>query len=93
MEGDGYSLWPTPSASDGLRAKFSLEICRKTLARKQHDGWATSPAQGNLSERLAGELGLLLRPEFSEWMMGFPIDWTNLDCAESGTPSCQTSPK
>lgn len=86
-DGNGYSLWPTPTASDGIRCKFSLEILKKTFARKSSE-WLSGPAQGNLSEHLAAELDLFLRPEFSEWMMDFPIGWTNIDYAESGMPSC-----
>lgn len=34
-----------------------------------------------------------LNPRFVEWMMGFPPDWTALDCKDSETPSSRRSPK
>lgn len=78
----GYSLWPTPSASDGLRAKFSLPQLQKTFARLASE-WLTGPAQGNLSEHFAAECDSCLMPEFSEWVMGFPVGWTDLGDAET----------
>lgn len=34
-----------------------------------------------------------LNPRFVEWMMGFPLDWTALECAPSETPSSPRSRK
>lgn len=77
-----FSLWPTPTRSDAIRGKMSVASCRKSFVRKSSD-WLTGEAQGNLSEHLAAELGLSLGPAFSEWMMGFPIDWTALESSET----------
>jgi hypothetical protein len=44
--------------------------------------------------------GLKLQPNFVEWMMGFPLNWTDLSCQKQDTESkglkpseTQSSPK
>jgi hypothetical protein len=32
-----------------------------------------------LPEAIAAEFGYCLHPEFSEWLMGFPLGWTLID--------------
>jgi len=75
-----FSLWPTPSKSDGERfTKFS----RVSLINQYH-----SEHTLNCAEALAGEFGLSHTPMFSEWLMMLPIGHTALDAAE--TPSSPT---
>ena len=69
------SLLPTPCASDAKR-------------------WPGSPNHPRLKSsrglRLQEELGARPGPEIVEWMMGFPIGWT--DCEASATPSSHRQP-
>lgn len=58
-------LWPTPTARDSKSGKFS------ELAKEKRD----SHSRGKpLNEQIGG----LLNPEWVEWLMGWPIGWTEL---------------
>jgi hypothetical protein len=75
----GSSFWPTPTASDAKRMKeFSAFSLVKSWASRE-------PGARYLAEVLAGEYGLFQTPHLTEWLMGFPIGWT--DCAAPATPS------
>jgi len=77
------AMWLMPSQSDGLRSDFAPA----SLALR----WDKHP-NGNLAEMVAGrdrELGGQLNPTWVEWLMGFPLGWT--DCGASATPSSRKS--
>ena len=70
-------MWPTPAACDykGARTKEAMARSRRNPTTnslrdsvEEQSGYATPPGQ------LAGSLN----PEWVEWLMGFPIGWT--DC-------------
>lgn len=68
-------LWPTPTSRDWRDG-------RKPYDRKK-DGTAT---QDTLGRRLAamGETdGGALNPTWVEWLMGFPLGWTDLEPSET----------
>jgi hypothetical protein len=50
-------------------------------------GTRNGPGQTQLCHLVGGRLN----PQWVEWLMGFPIGWT--DCDASETPSCPRSPK
>lgn len=58
-----YSLWPTPTASDATRR--APETANGKLQRGAHTGWCVLDV-----------VGFSPHPEFIEWLMGFPIGWT-----------------
>ena len=74
---------PTPTASDSMRVRFSLESLAKAHRRKQLDGrrWG-----GNLSEVLAGKIGAAVSPSLAGWMMGFPLNWCRPNFTPTATP-------
>jgi hypothetical protein len=75
--GRGYSLWPTLLAGDPLcLVKFSVETLRKMPSRQ-----VTTKRNGGakLCEELAGDFDSYLDSNFGEWLMGFPIGWTDLE--------------
>ena len=84
--------FPTPLASDAVRMRYSEESLKKVGMRRT--GGEYKKAGCNLSEYVsvfpaterngmqAGNGGKL-NPEWVEWLMGFPIGWT--DCAVSAT--------
>lgn len=83
-------MWPTPEASDGSGGRVS-----KVLGGKRPSGakraitLATAvnfAAQNEAMERISGQLN----PMWVEWLMGFPIGWTDL--GDSVTPSSPKSP-
>lgn len=62
--------WPTPNASDG--AKWSAQTKKERQAKGQQ-------------VRLCHELGAggRLNPQWVEWLMGWPIGWTDLQPLET----------
>jgi hypothetical protein len=56
-------MWPTPTASDAKRR--SPETKDGKLNRGAHTGWC-----------LLDVTGFSPHPEFVEWLMGYPIGWT-----------------
>ena len=67
-------LWPTPTKSDATRSTFSSEEKRYKNGR---------------GLQLADQAGGSLNPTWVEWLMGFPLGWT--DCGDSATRSYQRS--
>jgi hypothetical protein len=71
-------MWSTPTVRDS-----------NTLAKVSRG--KGSLAKGNqLIEPLPVQCGGTLNPEWVEWLMGYPKDWTVLK--DSATPSCRKSP-
>ena len=66
-----YGYWPTPQASDGMRARMTIS----SMGKIQPDARG---GRSYLSRVLAQEFGLLQSAEFTEWLMNWPIGWTDL---------------
>jgi hypothetical protein len=73
--------WPTPTAWLSMRPSHA-----ECLPVLRHPG-----ASIELSDAVgqAGDIGQL-NPTWVEWLMGFPLGWT--DCEPSETPSSPKSP-
>lgn len=66
-----YSLWPTPTARDGMVVRnFSL-ACRTKVGTHRRQ-------LARLPEVIAAEFSWSHHPELAEWMMGFPLQYTDL---------------
>ena len=68
-----HGMLLTPSASDGMRANFTME------SLKRHN--KKNAENSNLSEQIAHKVNggtFQLNPRFVAEMMGFPPDWTEL---------------
>jgi hypothetical protein len=60
---------------------------------RDYRGYARVNSESNyfmLNEEVGKNLGLKLQPAFVEWLMGFPLGWTDLSV--SVTPSSPKSP-
>lgn len=93
-------MWPTPMASDALRGSRTYARGNPTLlgvvkllpTPKASDGRRNGcrSEQERDSPDLPAIVGGRLNPTWVEWLMGFPLGWTDLE--GSGTPSFPTSP-
>jgi len=86
--GIAVRMWPTPTAGDSKGSGS-----RNTATSKAHPGISLTDAvlgDGGRGRIDAGNSGRL-NPEWVEWLMGFPIGWT--DCDASETQACPKSPK
>lgn len=82
IAGDGYSSsrgWPTPTAGD------SRSSGGRTESVNCHDGVSLTDATCRNGHRIpltcdhGEECGPKLNPRFVEWLMGFPIGWTDFE--------------
>lgn len=88
----GSFLWPTPTVSGNHNRKGSSPQAGDGLATavlKAQMLWPTPVA----SDAVRFETGITgrLNPRWVEWLMGFPIGWT--DCGDSETHSFLRLPK
>jgi hypothetical protein len=73
----GY--WPTPTASDSIRMKLKRPSHEKNLANNKSKGHGAGLASSSLPAQLAVQIGAFLHPILGEWLMGFPMGWTDLN--------------
>lgn len=97
ISGKGFSLLPTPCASEGshknkqyLRPREKWETCSSLIA-------LLIGAEFGLTEKQSRPKGrYIFNPEFAEWLMGVPSGWTDLDVSEtelSRTAPCLSEKK
>ena len=100
------SLWPTPNVRDykdvGVNTDYEKVARKSKLAGVVMTRMWPSPTkadgergslvyQGNHNPTLKGAVGGQLNPTWVEWLMGFPLGWTDL--GDSATPSSRRSRK
>lgn len=74
----GYSLWQTPVASDWRRLYFTRESLLKHKYKKNRRG-----GNDSLVTQVMEEYGWYPTLNFMEWLMGYPIGWTELKPLET----------
>lgn len=85
-------LWPTPQARDWKSGNVSANTQAKNSRPLSEAVWATptshprthTPRQVDHGAQLANQVGGTLNPTWVEWLMGFPLGWTDLE--PSATP-------
>lgn len=86
-DGNASRLWRTPTANDAKNSTFPpASLKRDSLAgqigRKLYPTMANSDAIGSFGGKMHTSLRSVvdgqLNPEWVEWLMGFPIGWTDL---------------
>lgn len=80
----GCFLWPTPRKCSAMSARITNAAVEN--ARERFPNLETVAALRFGSDAI----GKIVNPEFCEWLMGFPIGWTDL--ADAETPSFSKSP-
>jgi hypothetical protein len=76
------SVWPTPLAADAKRVS---EFSQTALYRGYLRGITKASTFGATLTETLSAAGLRQTPNFTEWLMGFPPEWTLLDCEPSET--------
>lgn len=97
IRGTAWFLWPTPTRSDGTggagcsgrAGSLNLRTAIHFFKTPTASPWAHGGSGGELHKQVAPSGGPL-SPTWVEWLMGFPIGWTDLQ--GSGTPSSPSSP-
>ena len=89
-------LW-TPKRKSGHQAQYSInQAVRDSFATPTARMWkdnGTSPAELNRnSETLAVQAGGNLNPMWVEWLMGWPLGWTDLKQLEMDKSPCVQQP-
>jgi hypothetical protein len=93
----GRTTWHAESSGrsyyhKGKKVQFGLEQAVRMWptpnASDGNKGQTCLPVKGQI--HLGGAVGGQLNPTWVEWLMGFPLGWT--DCGVSATPSCRKSP-
>ena len=74
----GRRLWPTPTKSDG--PKWGYHISKENAESRNARGKQIMLAH---AVSLETEGGGTLNPPWVEWLMGFPIGWTDLQPSET----------
>ena len=73
----GLRIWPTPTVNDSKNTAGKEQFNRNSLPLNAavcvDDG-------GNI---IPENLGKLMNPNFCEWLMGWPVDWTGLQPLET----------
>lgn len=84
---DAVKMWPTPTTNDAQNSTFpASQINRSTLVGDVMRLFATPNAAhaqgtsgGGQSRDLRTDVGGQLNPRWVEWLMGFPLGWTDLN--------------
>jgi hypothetical protein len=91
----GVQMWPTPTGSDwrgsgptirrkdgkmrGDRLDYAVEQFATPQARDFRTGekkrWENPDKSRNLNDQIGGQLN----PTWVEWLMGYPLGWTDLN--------------
>ena len=82
----GRRTWPTPNAWDGKRGPRSAE----NLATKKHQISLVTAVKH--SETTDHQIGGQLNPTWVEWLMGWPLEWTDLKPLATDKSLCVLQP-
>ena len=94
-------MWPTPRAQEPGRTTegFGRGLAELIEGKAQVKMWPTShlaketnaPSEANRNEpSISSMVGGSLNPQFVEWLMGYPRDWTVVEDFASGRQKTTT---
>ena len=90
-------IWPTPTAHMSKETNAPSEHKRNTPTLTAQANWATPTVCGNYNRKgasktsgdgLATQVGGKLNPMWVEWLMGWPLGWTDLKPLETDKFHC-----
>jgi hypothetical protein len=82
-------LWPTPQSRDYRSGEGHRWLDRENRSRNLNDAVAYSMNYKMTPDSQPIKGGGQLNPQWVEWLMGYPIGWTDLE--DSATPSSHKS--
>lgn len=89
---DYARLIPTPSASDFRDPNRERITARRIAAKmKAKNGNGFGLTLGNFLT-MEGEGSGFVNPTWKEWLMGFPLNWSEVEASPSETPSSPKQP-
>lgn len=82
------AMLPTPRVADteGSPVK-NAELRNGSWSRVNGKGMRFGVKTKDAIQAIGGEAGLKLQPNFVEWMMGYPLNWTDLNSPKPSTES------
>jgi hypothetical protein len=80
----------TPTATMTVRSEQARDSGRKPQPMEVCKGKIPSGYRGEIPPDPTGEAIGPMNPQWGEWLMGFPVGWT--DCTDSATPLFPKSP-
>ena len=89
--------WPTPTSHMAKETNAPSEHTRNTPTLTAQVNWATPTVCGNYNRKgvsktsgdgLATQVGGKLNPTWVEWLMGWPLGWTDLKPLETDKSHC-----
>ncbi len=94
------AMWPTPTVCGNYNRKGASKTsgdglatavlkCATPTARDWRSGKASQATHDRNSRPLSEQIGGLLNPTWVEWLMGWPIGWTDLKPSE--TDKCHSA--
>lgn len=86
---EGFSYWATPRSTPWM--SMALEKIQKYLGRDFGNSNLEDQVTIKLLQMNKNLNGLFMNPEWGEWLMGFPIGWSDLNAVE--TPSSHKLPR
>jgi hypothetical protein len=69
--------WLTPTATEGLRCAFSQEASAKHWEKHPRSNLSEQLASRDLKNGVTWSAGGRLNPDWTEWLMGWPIGWSD----------------
>lgn len=88
----GLPVWAALLSENLPTPTCNIEKIRKPSPSENPGGSRRGRGlDGEIGDRIPSLIGKRIHPEFVEWMMGFPQDWTNPDCKLSATQLCRLS--
>jgi hypothetical protein len=68
----GQRMWPTPTVNDAKNKAGPEQFNRNSYPLN------AAVALSNGGEKIPQNLGKAINPEWNEWLMGWPMGWTDL---------------
>lgn len=78
-----FGLLRTPLALEGSESWVSVDKRRQKMRENGDNRTGNLYKLTHEAQKLDGVMGGVLRPEFVEWMMGYPIGWTDVSHSET----------